>query len=133
MKAIINSVTPKTWQDKTFQEVVYNGNQTGASWKDDFAPLVNQTVDIDVKVTKSGKNSLSLVAGAVPSSAPAAPPKQSSAPVSDHFDFDVRKTSLLIALEKFEKTNKTIEGEGFWPEVKSIEAFLRDGTVPDKK
>jgi hypothetical protein len=131
MKAIINSVTPKVWhdnaknEDKKFQEIVFDGNKTGSSWKDDFIPFLNKEAEIEVKLTAKGKNSLSLVAGAV-----ALAPQQntSSAPViSQTSDVDVRKSSLLLALEVMKATGQTLSDEALTVKTKWVENYLRNG------
>jgi hypothetical protein len=133
MKAVINSVTPKVWQDKKFQEVVFNGNQTGASWADDFMPVVGQTVEIEVKVTSKGKNSLSLVGGSM---SPVETPRQNTSPVpaiSQSTDADLRVKALYIVIEKDKASGKTIEHSSFWVDVVDMVNFIKDGTTPSPK
>lgn len=128
----INSVTPKVWhdpkenKDKNFQVIIFDGNKEGSSWKDDFSAFVGKSIEVDVNTNAKGKMTLALVSGAS-APAPSTPQKQSCG-CDD--EVNVRKSALLLSIEKFKATNQTIESPRFWEEVKGIERFLTTGDVP---
>ena len=124
----INSVTAKTWQDKNFQVIIFDGNKEGSSWKDDFEPFKGQTIEADVNTNAKGKFILALVAGAsAPTPTPTTPQKQSCECTDG---FQVRKTSFMLTLEKLEKSGATIDSPKFWKEVIDTENYLVTGDVP---
>ena len=132
MQATINSVVGATTKTgKPYQTVVYNNDQKASSWEDDFNVYVGKTIDVEVVDNKGFKNIKLLVPTSMVAASKTQQKSQSDQSVQLS-DTDIRKSSLLLALEVIKVTGKTLTTESLTAETKWVESYLRSGFEENK-
>jgi hypothetical protein len=119
MKVTVNSVTLATSQktNKSYQKVVFNGNQSASAFDDDFLPYQGKEVEVELS-TKGNYTNIKL-AGSKPAVHASEPPRDNN--------LDIRKSAYLLSLETLKATGQTITEQSLLEKAIKIEGYLTNG------
>jgi hypothetical protein len=129
MELFIKEVVPqKTATGKFYQKVTCGDGETYSAWDSDFTPFVGQAASVEVATKGNFKNIKLAGAPAAPAVAPASKPaaQPHASPVSD---FELRKTSVLCALESLEKMGVKLEKKNLIATILWYEHYFTTGKL----
>ena len=133
MELLVKEVVPsKSSTGKFYQRVTCGDGVTYYAWDYDFLPHLNQVVSVEI-ITKGSFKNIKMVENAAAAPAVVASTTHTPKNTTGVTDFDVRKTSVLCALETLEKMGERITKEGLITKIMWYEAYFTSGSLGVKK
>lgn len=129
MELLIKEVVPqKTTTGRFYQKVTCGDGVTYSAWDSDFTPYVGQTASVEVSTRGNFKNIKLADSSAAPLGAPAHKPAVQPH-ASSVSDFELRKTSVLCALESLEKMGVKLEKKNLIATILWYEHYFTTGKL----
>ena len=126
MQLTVTEVLPqKSTTGKFYQKVTCSDGVTYSAWDDDFTQDRGKTVDVELVVKGTFKNIKK------PKTDSPQQPTQTAAPAIKHeaTDFEVRKTSVLCALEALEKMGEKVDKTSLTNKILWFEHYFLTGKL----